>query len=455
MSTDARADLEVKINEWRAYVRDRGPFQDGDVDELESHLRDRVTELREAGLQADEAFLIAVKRLGALDDLSREFAREHGDRLWKQLVLNDDKPVESELRARTEFLVMVGLAVAAALTVKAPALFGFDFANDGGFYQRNLAMLVLPYLATYFAWKRKLRWTYVLALALVGAAGTVFANAYPFVAGGATEVLTVIHLPILLWLVVGVAYVGGDWRSDRKRMDFVRFTGEMFIYYVLIALGGAVLVGLSYGLFEAIHVEIEPFIQEWVIPCGVAGAVIVAAWLVERKQSVIENMAPVLTTVFAPLFAAMLLASLAAILWTGNTVDVDRDVLILFDVLLVFVLGLLLYAISARDQQSSPTTMDVVRLVLVVSALIIDALALFAIVARISEWGFSANKTAALGLNIILLVSLAWSAWLFYGFIRRRETFAALERWQTTYIPVYAVWAAIVVIAFPPIFGFI
>ena len=74
-----------------------------------------------------------------------------------------------------------------------------------------------------------------------------------------------------------------------------------------------------------------------------------AAWLVEAKQSVIENMAPVLTRVFTPLFAVTLLAFLVAIVWTTNGIDVERDVLILFDLLLVVVLGLLLYAISARD----------------------------------------------------------------------------------------------------------
>ena len=35
------------------------------------------------------------------------------------------------------------------------------------------------------------------------------------------------------------------------------------------------------------------------------------------------------------------------------------------------------------------------------------------------------------------------------------EAFSDLERWQTNYIPVYAVWAALVVIVFPPLFGFV
>jgi hypothetical protein len=38
---------------------------------------------------------------------------------------------------------------------------------------------------------------------------------------------------------------------------------------------------------------------------------------------------------------------------------------------------------------------------------------------------------------------------------RGRGTFARLERWQTDYLPVYALWAAIVVIVFPPAFGWV
>jgi hypothetical protein len=54
----------------------------------------------------------------------------------------------------------------------------------------------------------------------------------------------------------------------------------------------------------------------------------------------------------------------------------------------------------------------------------------------------------------VLLVNLAWSAVLYTRFLRRRGSIASLERWQTDYLPVYAVWAAVVVIVFPPAFGY-
>jgi hypothetical protein len=348
-------------------------------------------------------------------------------------------------------VVVLGLAAAAALAVKLPALFG----PDAGFYARNLSLFVLPFLAAFFAWKRRLgRSASVRLLVPPVALGAVLANVYPFTANGPTEVLTAIHLPIALWLVVGLAYAGGDWRSHRRRMDFIRFSGEWAVYYTLLAIGGGVLSGLTTAVFAALEIDVSVFVAEWVLLCGAMGAVVVAAWLVEAKQSVVENIAPVLTRVFTPLTTVMLLAFLLVIPFRGGLVDADRELLILVDVILVLVLGLLLYAISARDPQAPPDTFDRLQLLLVVSALAVDVLMLFAMSGRVAEFGVSANKAAALGLNLVLLVNLAWAARLGTGFLRHRQPFATLERWQTAYLPMYGYWAALVVLVFPPAFGF-
>ena len=447
--------LEEQIDQWRSYLRRRQAIHSVDVAELEDHLREQVSALVTAGLALDEAFLVAVKRMGDLDALSREFAREHSERLWKQLVVVPSDLGDSSARPRTEAIVAFCLAVAAAVAIKVPALFGMQLDRDAGFYARNLSLFVLPFLTGYFAWKRRpdtttLRW---LAAAFVAAA--VVANVYPFAPGGSTEVLTAVHLPIALWLVVGIAYAGGRWSQVAGRMDFIRFSGEIFIYYVLIALGGGVLTAFMAMIFQSIGIDIEPFFESWLLPCGAAGAVVVAAWLVEAKQSVIENMAPVLARLFTPLFAAVLITFLGTLLWTGRGVDIERNMLIVFDLLLVVVLGLLLYAISARDPQSPAGAFDVMQVVLVVSALLADAVALWAITARITEFGFSPNRVAALGMNVILLVNLAWSAVLYVRFLRARRSFASVERWQTNYLPVYAAWAAFVVLVFPPLFRYI
>ena len=446
--------LEEQIDQWRNYLRRRQAIHSVDVAELEDHLREQVAVLVDSGLAADEAFLVAVKRMGDLDSLSREFAREHSDRLWKQLVVPSNF-AEPDARARTEAFVAFGLAVAAALLIKAPTLFGLRWGQDESFYARNISFFVLPLLAGYFVWKRRLDTSTVRWLGVAFIAAAVSANVYPFEPWGNTLALTALHLPIALWLTVGVAYAGTRWREVAGRMDFIRFSGEFFIYYVLIALGGGVFTGFMALLFQAIGIDAEPFFESWLLPCGAIGAVVVASWLVEAKQSVIENMAPVLTRLFTPLFATLLVTFLAALLWTGRGINIERDMLIGFDLLLVVVLALLLYSVSARDPQLPPGIFDAVQVVLVVSALLADAVALWAIGARINEFGFTPNRVAALGFNVILLVNLIWSAVLLVRFLRGGGSFASLERWQTDYLPVFAAWAAIVVIVFPPLFRYI
>ncbi len=455
--------LEAQIAAWRDYLRRHQAIHKPDVDELETHLRDQVAALVDGGLSTDEAFLIAVKRMGSLDALSREFAREHSERLWKQLVIGADGGGRSDASSRIEFMVVLGLAVLAGIAIKIPELFGIHLGDDAhaAFYAHNIPLFILPLLTAYFAWKRQLGLKECLGLLLAYGTAALFANAYPFapssdVAGAEshTEILSVMHMPIALWLAVGFAYVGGEWRQSAARMNFVRFTGELFIYFVLMALGGGVLTGITLIMFEAIGYKVEWLAGQWIIPCGAMGAVLVGAWLVEAKQNVIENMAPVLTRIFTPLFTIVLVVFLVTMAVTGRGIDVEREVLIAFDLLLVLVLALLLYSVSARDPLAPPGPFDILQLLLVLSALIVDGFALAAIGSRITEYGFTPNRTAALGENILLLVNLAWSAWLYTRFLLGMGTFATLERWQTAYLPIFCIWASLVVVLFPIIFSF-
>ncbi len=459
------ASVEKQIDTWRTYLRKSHAIAPADATELEDHLREQMTSLTVDGLSQDEAFLVAVKRMGAIDALTREFAREHSERLWKQLVLSGDGGAGDLASGSTygspKMWIALALAVAAGVAIKVPGLFGMALGSNAqpaseAFYALNLAFFSLPFIATYFAWERPLTRGCRLWLAGAFALTAIAVNLLPFRTPGSSDtlVLTVIHLPIALWLAVGVAYVGGRWRGSDKRMDFVRFTGELFIYFVLIALGGGVLIGITLALFAAIGIDVEPYVEGWIAPCGAAGATVVASWLVEAKQSVIENMAPVLTRIFAPLFTLVLIAFIGTMLWTGRGIDVKREILIAFDLLLVVVFALLLYSFSARDPLAPPSLLDWIQLTLVVTALAVDVLALWSVGTRISEFGFTPNRVAALGENIVLLINLSGSALLYAAFLRKRAPFARLLQWQTAYLYVFAAWASVVAFAFPPLFGF-
>jgi hypothetical protein len=165
-------------------------------------------------------------------------------------------------------------------------------------------------------------------------------------------------------------------------------------------------------------------------------------------------MAPVLSMLFTPLFAVMLAGAAVTYAVTGLGDAFDRDLISVFDALLVVVLGLVLYGMSAREPTTSPDWMDRIQLVAVVSALVLDVMVLGSMIARIGDLGFTPNRTAALGLNLVLLVNLAGAAWLSAKFLTGRSRHHRLERWQTTYLPVFALWAAAVVVMLPPVFAF-
>ena len=442
--------LEAQIDYWRGYVARSRAISPADLDELEDHLREQIAERRAGGLDEDESFLVAIKRMGNLDAVSREFAREHSERLWKQLVLLPEDPAAAGAPQWRELAVVLSLAVGAGLALKA----GLSWLGGDEVLLRNAGLLVFPFLAAYFAWKRRLTVRLLLALVVPFAALAVVLNAYPFAPEGSTGLLAALHAPVLLWLLAGVAYVGGRWRSDGRRMDFVRFTGELAIYFTLLGLGGGVLIGLTAAVLQLVGLDLEPAMEAWLLPFAVPGALVVAAWLVEAKQDVIENIAPVLTRIFTPLTIAMLLAMLVVLTTAGGLIDVDRGLLILMNAVLVLVLCLLLYALSAREPLAPAGIFDVLQLVLLAAALAVDAVMLTAMLARIAEFGSSPNKIAALGLNLLLLVHLLRAAWLSAGFLRGRRRFAVLERWQTRYLPVYGLWAAVVVFVFPPVFAF-
>ena len=444
-------DMETQIAEWRAYVA-KAPAVDGrDVEELETHLRDQIAELDAAGLSGDEAFLVAVKRMGDLDALSREYAREHSGRLWKQLA---SAAHEADAHAAGGWLQALSVALAVAVTLQVALQAGaFGSGRESLWLPRNVALLVLPFLAAYFVRRRGLGPRAWVVIGLPVALAALAINLYPFTPYGATEPLAAVHLAVALWFLVAYPYTGGMLRSHERRMDFVRFTGEWVIYYVLIALGGGVLMGLTAAILEPAGVDTERVI-EWVLPMGAAGAVIVAAWLVESKQRVVENMAPVLTMIFTPLFAVMLTVAAVSYAVSGVAGDFNRELLGVFDALMVVVLGLVLYAMSARDPSRPPGLMDRVQLLAVASALILDVMVLVAMVLRIGELGWTPNRVAALGLNVVLLVNLAGAAWLSARFLTGRVGFHGLERWQTSYLPVFVAWVAVVVLLLPPLFAF-
>ncbi len=447
-------ELESQIRKWRGHLRSSGSVSEQDLEELESHLRDSIDGLTSRGITTEEAFLVSIRRMGDTEALSEEFAKVTTESLWRQLLV----PAPDELsrrRQRAELLLVIGLAVLGGLLAKIPALFGFGMDEDNAaLYLTNASLFALPSVAIYLIWKRSLSLHFILLAATVFVAAAVLVNLYPFRDPFDTTVLVAVHLPIALLLLLAILYGGPGWRKTGARLDFVRFAGEIFIYSVLIGLGGAALVAVSFGVFQFVEINIESFVVNWVVVFGGCGLLVVAAYLVERKKGRIESITPVLARIFTPLLLVVLISLLLAILVTRRAPAENRELLIWFDLLLALVLGMTLYTMSARDAEERANLWDVMVLALVVVALVVDGVALSGIISRLAEFGITANRLAALGANILLLVNLAFLGLGYARFIFGRLTYQAIVDVQMRCLPAYAIWAALVVIIFPPLFGF-
>jgi hypothetical protein len=445
-------DLEMNIKSWCDYLRARGTLEEADVLELESHLRDEIDDLTKSGLSEEEAFIISVKRLGNVNLISEEYSKVNTESLWKYLLTD---PIDPAVKARNQLhiLLVILFSLLAGTVAKIPNVFGIELGSIT--YFKNLSFYVLPFIALFLTIKRGGTWNLRWVLAGVFALTLVVVNMYPSHEPWHTETLIAIHLPILLWMVTGVAYMGKDWKTTRARMDFLRFTGESVIYGSLLMLGLVVLMMFTMMIFQSISIDMEPIVENYLLVYGGCAVTMLTVYLVEAKKSIVENFAPVLAKIFSPLFLITMLAFLAVMIVTGKSPFVEREFLIGFDLMLVLVLGMVLYTISAKNLYDKQNVFDYLNVALITVAIIVDAVALSAIVFRLSEYGITPNKLAALGENVLLLVNLLALLVLYMRYFRGEIEFQQIEAWQTKYLNVYAVWMGIVVFVFPPVFGFV
>ncbi len=455
----------ARVARWQDALRARPGISPARVAEAGVALHGQVADLVGRGLEPDEAFLVAVKRLAASDSWSHGVAAADAERLWRDLVLGEQGPAEESTRWRWSAVgrggpgVMLAFAVVAGLVARVPYALA-ETLGPGAPAPAVLATCgigAVAVVAAYVCWLRRPAPPVVYAIV-----GTVFAlallvvNLYPFRPPYDTRLLAFLHLGIALWVVIGAGYLGRAWRSDERWVAFIRFSGELAILYVLIALGGGVLVGLSLALFGFVGVPAATVgtVVSWAVPMGAAGAMVVAVWLVEARVGALPNIASVLSAVFTPLFTLVLLSFLVTLAASAGPVDADRRLLIAYDVVLAVVFALVVFSVSARDPLAAPGATDVLQVVLIASALVVDVVVLAAMAGRIGEYGASPNKLAALGENIVLLVNLAGTGWLSLRFLRGRGPYAALQRWQGRYVAVFGAWVLVVALAFPPLFGF-
>lgn len=353
--------------------------------------------------------------------------------------------------APREIWFVLVLSALAGLVAKMPDFFAL---NPEFFYPRNLSFIVLPFLSAYFIWKQKLNIRYTVFSGLVILLSAVYINVLPGDDTSDSLILACIHLALMLWFVLGINFSGTRLQDVQTRMQFLSYNGDLLVMMALMLIAGGIMTGVTIGLFSLIDIAIEEIYFKYVVVWGLAAVPIVSTFLVRTNPQLVSKVSPVIAKVFTPLVLIMLTIYLGAVVFTGKDPYNDREFLIVFNALLVGVMALILFSVAETSKNIQSRATLLMLLALSCITLIINGIALSAILFRISEWGFTPNRLAVLGSNLLIITHLGLVAHQLFKSIRQNLGTEAVNRAIAGYLPVYFVWACLVTFLLPLLFGF-
>lgn len=353
--------------------------------------------------------------------------------------------------SRGELWFIIIAALLSGIIAKLPAILEI---NEDFFYPRNTGFIIFPALTAYFAWTNKLPAKKIAFIAGATLVALIFINSLPDVNESDTLILSCIHMVLFLWFISGFAFVGDMRNNLEKRLGFLTYNGELVVMTTLIVITGAIMTGITIGLFELIGFDIEKFYFENVVVFGLPAAPIIGAFLTRTNPHLVGKVSPVIARIFSPLVLVMLVIYLAAIVFSGKDPYNDREFLLIFNALLIGVLAIIFFSVAETSRTAKSRPEIWILFLLSVVTVVVNGIALSAILFRISEWGITPNRAAVLGANVLILVNLLLVTAQLFRAVTKKVSLAEAGKPIALFLPVYFVWIMIVTFLFPVVFGF-
>lgn len=350
-----------------------------------------------------------------------------------------------------ELVFVIVASCFAGLIAKIPDLTGL---NPDYFYPKNIGFVVFPMLSLFFAWKEKVPTTKVIVAASAILISAVYINLLPNNEESDTLILACIHLLLLLWGILGYIFIRGNLKDFSKRLEFLRYNGDLIVMTTIILLAGGLLTAVTLGLFSLIELEIEDFYFKYIAIFGLAASPIVGTYLVRKNPELVNKVSPVIARVFTPLLMVMLLIYLIAVIYTGKDPYNNREFLLIFNLLLVGVMAIILFSIAEISKSTKNNLGSFTLFGLSILTIVVNGIALSAIIFRISEWGITPNRLAVLGSNILILANLLIVTFRQFQTIKDSNKVEKIENSIVSFLPVYILWAVLVTFGFPVLFKF-
>jgi hypothetical protein len=352
---------------------------------------------------------------------------------------------------KNEITYITGATIVAAIIAQIPQITGISHEF---FYTRNIAFIFFPVLTMYFAWKQKMAAMKVTVISLIILSSCIYINCLPGNEKNDTLLLVCIHLPLFLWAIAGYAFISDSPGSIKRRIDFLKFNGDLAVMIAIIAISGFVLSAITIGLFKLIGLNIERFYFQYIIITGVSLAPVAGSYLVHNNPQLVNKVSSVIAKIFTPLVLTMLVIYLAAVIYTGKNPYNDREFLIIFNLLLIGVMAIIFFAVAGNSKSDAEKINSLMLLLLSIITIIVNCIALSAIIFRISEWGITPNRLAVSGANFLILTNLLQVTYFLFRSVKNSNEIEKVETSIAIFLPIYALWTIFVSFILPILFNF-
>jgi hypothetical protein len=352
---------------------------------------------------------------------------------------------------KSDWIFILIASFLAGLIAKTPAIFNI---KPEFFFTRNIGFVVFPALASYFIWKRNIPLPRILFTVAAFIIAAVYINVLPDLPNDDIIILACLHLPFLLWALLGINYVGLDLKNDESRLDFLRFNGDFLILSGILVVVSGLFTAIVIGLFKAIGIKIEDFYFDYLAVFGGAALPIISTFMAQSNPSLVNKVSPVIAKICSPIVLIMLLVYLGAVLFSDKDPYNDRNFLLVFNLLLLGVMAIILFSLAETSKDYGNPWSLIVLFALSVVTMVVNGIAFTAILFRISEWGITPNRLAILGANFLMLANLVLIAYRLFNRVIKKDEKTSVENAIANFLPIYILWAMVVVFVFPLLFNF-
>lgn len=369
-------------------------------------------------------------------------------------VWNERLNFESEkiaLGSKNEILAVIVFILVGGLIANIPNITGI---NEESFFSKNIPLIIFPILSAYFIWIQKIEinkiWFPIIAVVI----SAIYVNLIPNYNKSDSAMLVGIHLPMFLWSILGYAYIGAKLNNHPRKIEFLKFNGDLIIMCAIILLSCMVFTLITFGLFELINIKIEENYFKYFAVWWIAAIPMIASFLLQNNPQLISKVSPIIAKIFTPLVFINLLVYLTAVIYTGKYPYNDRNLLLVFNVLLIGVMALILFSVAEAGKSNKGLFNLFLLFALSSLTIIINSIALAAISYRILEFGITPNRIAVLGGNILIFIHLLMVSYKLFKTVRGKAEIEAVETSIALFLPVYSIWTAIIIFVLPFIFNF-